>query len=83
MRCGKKELVILLLSLIHVTQLFSSPFFISGSVDDSLGTDHYNPVSDFDYIPDAPYEVIKERFSSLNTNFPLTINGKVKSFIDY
>lgn len=38
---------------------------------------------DYDYIPDAPYDVLEERLKSIESEIPLHFNKNVKVFIDY
>lgn len=40
-------------------------------------------VPDYDYIPDAPYELIEDRISCIEGDIELNFNEKVKGFIDY
>lgn len=49
---------------------------------DSLST-FYTSTYNYDYVPDASYELIEDRLSCLKTSIPLNFNSKVKSFVDY
>lgn len=50
-------------------------------VDSSTST--FNISYNYDYVPDASYDLIADRISCLETSIPLNFNSKVKSFIDY
>ncbi|MDQ3395016.1 MAG: LysM peptidoglycan-binding domain-containing protein [Bacteroidota bacterium] len=49
---------------------------------DSL-TATYKISYNYDFVPDASYELIEDRLSCLESSIPLNFNPKVKSFIDY
>lgn len=53
------------------------------SPGDSTKTGQTIPAYNYDYVPDAPYDLIAERLSCLQTTVPLNFNPKVKSFVDY
>lgn len=38
---------------------------------------------DYDYIPDASYDLVADRISCINSDVPLSYNKRVKAFIDY
>jgi membrane-bound lytic murein transglycosylase D len=40
-------------------------------------------VPEYDYIPDAPYELIEDRILCIESDIELNFNEKVKGFIDY
>lgn len=50
---------------------------------DSSGTTLYEPAYDYEYIPDASYELVADRIACLETDMPLVFNESVKSFVDY
>lgn len=43
----------------------------------------YQPAYDYEYVPDASYELVEDRVACLQSDIPLTYNHRVKSFIDY
>nr|WKN38142.1 transglycosylase SLT domain-containing protein [Tunicatimonas sp. TK19036] len=43
----------------------------------------YQPAYDFEYVPDASYELVEDRIACIQSDIPLTYNHRVKSFIDY
>ena len=51
------------------------------TVGDTVGL--FEPDYSYDYIPDAPYELIEDRLSCINTAMPLTFNERVQSFVNY
>ncbi len=61
------------------TQAGASSFYSS----DTSQTERISPAYNYDYVPDAPYELVEERLSCLNSTIPLNFNSKVKAFVDY
>ena len=43
----------------------------------------YQPAYDFEYVPDASYELVEDRIACIQSDIPLTFNHRIKSFIDY
>ncbi|MEQ9437935.1 MAG: LysM peptidoglycan-binding domain-containing protein [Cyclobacteriaceae bacterium] len=43
----------------------------------------YQPAYDFEYVPDASYDLVEDRVACIESDIPLTYNHRVKSFIDY
>ena len=43
----------------------------------------FYPIYDYEYIPDATYDEIQDRISSIQTTVPLNFNTRVKAFVDY
>ncbi|HLF34893.1 MAG TPA: transglycosylase SLT domain-containing protein [Cyclobacteriaceae bacterium] len=41
------------------------------------------PVYDYEYIPDVSYDEMEGRLAELQNTIPLTLNNRVKAFIDY
>ncbi len=60
--------------LYQVILLFSMPIFSIGQV---------YQVPEYDYIPDASYDVVETRLKGIESEIELNYNEKVKSFIDY
>ncbi len=63
-------------------------------ISSSLGSDEissdslsyeffYYPSYDYEYIPDATYDEVKERIENIESKIPLNYNTTVKAFIDY
>jgi len=51
---------------------------------DSISYDFlYYPSYEYEYIPDATYDEVKERLSNIEKTIPLNYNTTVKAFIDY
>ena len=40
-------------------------------------------VQEYDFVVDAPYDLIEDRLSCIEGEMPLTFNEKVKTFVDY
>ena len=53
----------------------------SSLAGDTVGL--FEPDYSYDYIPDAPYELIEDRLSCIDTDMPLTFNERVQSFVNY
>ena len=51
------------------------------TVGDTVGL--FEPDYSYDHTPDAPYELIEDRLSCINTTMPLTFNERVQSFVNY
>lgn len=43
----------------------------------------YQPTYDYEYVPDASYDLVADRIACIQADIPLTYNERVKSFIDY
>ncbi len=43
----------------------------------------YQPAYDYEYIPDASYDLVADRIACIETDITLTYNQRVKSFVDY
>lgn len=50
---------------------------------DSTGIELFEPAYDYDYIPDASYDVIADRISCMDSEMPLNFNERVHSFVHY
>jgi membrane-bound lytic murein transglycosylase D len=51
--------------------------------NDSSDQQLFEPEYNYEYIPDASYEVIEDRISCIKSEMPLHFNEKVKAFADY
>jgi membrane-bound lytic murein transglycosylase D len=63
--------------------LFSCIAVAQDASNHSEASAHYKPAYDYEYIPDASYDLIADRISCIETDLPLTFNERVQSFIDY
>ncbi|MDQ3534207.1 MAG: LysM peptidoglycan-binding domain-containing protein [Bacteroidota bacterium] len=61
---------------------FQDDFLLDLPDTDSLTTT-FKISYNYDYVPDASYDLIADRLSCLESSIPLNFNTKVKSFIDY
>lgn len=43
----------------------------------------FQPAYDYEYVPDASYDLVADRVACIESDIPLTYNHRVKSFIDY
>ena len=69
--------------LLAIPVVFAQSVAIDNDVP-ILGPDSlFSPAYDFEYIPDASYDLVEARMSSLQTAIPVTFNERVKAFIDY
>lgn len=50
---------------------------------DTLADNLFIPEYTYEYVPDAPYDLIEDRISCIDTDITLTYNNRIKSFIDY
>lgn len=50
---------------------------------DSTDLALFEPAYDYEYIPDASYDLIQDRLSCMQSDMPLTFNESVQSFINY
>lgn len=50
---------------------------------DSTDLELFEPAYDYEYIPDAPYDLIEDRLLCMQSDMPLTFNESVQSFINY
>ncbi|MDF9795148.1 membrane-bound lytic murein transglycosylase D [Catalinimonas alkaloidigena] len=80
-----KNMGILFVTLFSVSILTVSEKANASTNDpvDSVGTDLYEPAYDYEYIPDASYELVEDRIACLETDMPLVFNERVKAFVDY
>ncbi len=72
--------VVSLLSLILLQVSLSG---VQAGPADSVDLVLYEPSYDYEYVPDASYELMRDRISCMQKDFPMNFNGSVKSFIDY
>lgn len=84
---SNKKKMFLFSFIILFTQLNGYAISYNGdrnAVDnDSLAEDLFIPEYNYEYVPDAPYELIEDRISCIDTDITLTYNNRIKSFIDY
>ncbi len=66
-----------------LVSLALSPVFSLYAANDSDTLDIYETSYDYDYVPDASYELIADRLSCVNTTMPLSVNRHVQSFINF
>jgi len=43
----------------------------------------FQPAYDYEYVPDASYDLVADRIACIESDIPLAYNHRVKSFIDY
>lgn len=53
------------------------------SVNPTDSIDLYQPAYDYEYVPDASYDLVADRIACIQSDIPLTYNHRVKSFVDY
>lgn len=70
-------------SLLSFILLQVNAFGVQAGPADSTDLVLYEPAYDYEYVPDASYELIRDRISCMQSDFPMNFNGSVKSFIDY
>lgn len=77
--------VILLLGInnAHSTSLSDSLNLSEAGNDDSLSASLFTPEYTYEYIPDVPFELVKDRLSCLDSEINLVLNELVKAFVDY
>ncbi|MFA0961523.1 LysM peptidoglycan-binding domain-containing protein [Roseivirga sp. BDSF3-8] len=68
----------------HLTGLAQLPsaendFMTEAKEDEEL----YYPEYDYDYIPDASYDLVEDRLQCIENEIPLNFHPRVKSFVDY
>jgi membrane-bound lytic murein transglycosylase D len=52
-------------------------------ISDTIFQEFFSAKYQYDFIPDASYELIADRISCIKSEVPLTLNAQVKGFIDY
>jgi membrane-bound lytic murein transglycosylase D len=61
--------------------------FVAASDEISIDTTSYEfyfyPKYEYEYIPDASYDEVKDRIASIASTIPLNYNTTIKAFIDY
>lgn len=50
---------------------------------DSTDLELFEPAYNYEYIPDASYDLIRDRLSCMESDMPLHFNERVRSFVDY
>ncbi|WKN32280.1 LysM peptidoglycan-binding domain-containing protein [Porifericola rhodea] len=78
-----KILGALVICLCAVGSVPSYAVFSHDAPTDSVITNLYEPKYDYEYIPDAPYDLVEDRIACLEKDMPLVFNSRVKSFVDY
>jgi len=78
-----KILGALVICLCAVGSVPSYSVFSNDAPTDSVITNLYEPKYDYEYIPDAPYDLVEDRIACLEKDMPLVFNSRVKSFVDY
>jgi membrane-bound lytic murein transglycosylase D len=68
-----------------VIMLALSGNLVFGNTDVTIETADsvYNPLYDYEHIPDATYDEIEARLKTIESEIPLNFNTRVKSFVDY
>lgn len=72
-----------LIGLVACFPAWSSSFQFSAIVGDSSDQQLFEPVYDYEYVPDASYDLIEDRIACISSEIPLHFNEKVKAFVDY
>lgn len=73
----KLKLLMLLLSIVMGSA------YSQNATESDLQDTLFSPAYDYEHIPDATYDQIRERIASIETTIPLHFNERVKSFVDY
>src|SRR5690606_37845576 len=85
----KKKTLLLSLTLLFTQLTLMNGFAFSYNdvsdtlIIDSIEDNLFLPAYNYEYVPDAPYELIEDRISCIDTDITLTYNNRIKSFIDY
>ena len=61
----------------------SFPHHVLTVPGDSSDQQLFEPEYNYEYIPDASYDVIQDRINCIKSEMPLNFNEKVKAFVDY
>jgi len=70
-------------SLVIVAATVVSSYGNPPQIDPADSVALYQPAYDYEYVPDASYDLVADRIACIETDIPLTYNHRVKSFVDY
>lgn len=78
------NVIFVLITWVVCFPAWSMPYHHFSSVlNDSSDQQLFEPDYDYEYVPDASYDLIQDRISCISSEIPLHFNERVKAFADY